>query len=595
MGELHGERIRLLQERLAGDGFDYYIVWNADPYLNEYIDDHYKYRDYLSGFTGSNGTLLVGRKESILWTDGRYYIQAEKELKGSGVELYKMQEKDVPSLTEYLAAHAAGGRVGMDGSLISRAEYEELTEACPDTVFDLSADYAGKLWEGRPAETARPIRLLPKSIAGKTVGEKLKEVIKGLCKQGADILMLSDMSDIMWLFNIRGDDIRYSPLARSYAFVSRQKTLLFVDGCCAGSEIYAAMQTYGVTVRPLMDIYSGINMPKDCVLACDKNRTNARLFALRAKGNSVLPVNNHDLIRKAVKNRTEIKNARKFHLLDGAAITEWIFTVKKKMEAGENLREYEAAKLAENIKSGRKGYLGESFETICAFRENGAIVHYKPAEKGSKKLAPEGFLLLDCGAQYYGATTDMTRTIALGPLTAEMKEDYTAVLKGHLQLMRLVFLKGSHGENLDLAAREPIWERFIDYRHGTGHGVGSFLCVHEGPQSIRFQIRENAVTPALEEGMILSDEPGIYRKGKYGIRIENLLLCVQKRKNEWGTFLGFEPLTFIPYEREAILRERLTAPEKETLNLYHRAVYEALKEEVSPEAEKWLREVCAEI
>ncbi len=595
MDNIYRERLDELRKYMGRDGIDYYIVYTSDSHMSEYLDDYYKFRDYLSGFTGSAGTLLVGMEEAVLWTDGRYYLQAERELKGSGIELYRMQEKGVLSLHDYLRANASGKAIGVDGSHISEQEYEKLLTLVGDGRVENGLDYSGEVWKGRPGKTRNPIQMLPHSLCGKTMDEKIKDVIDRFTERGADACIITDLADIMWIFNIRGSDIKYTPVAYSYAFITRQKTLLFVDKGAACNELYALMGSYGNTIRPYEDIYTQLNFPEKAKIACDKRLINSSVYASLAENNEMIDIRHYELVNKAVKNRAEIRCAEKYHVKDGAAVTKWIFDIKRRVKSGERITEYEAAVYMDELRAKIRGNHGPSFETICAYMENGAIVHYAPKENGSKELKPEGLVLLDSGGQYNGATTDITRTIALGRLTDEMKKDYTTVLKAHLRLMKCIFLQGTRGENLDIIAREPIWERYLDYRHGTGHGVGSFLSVHEGPQAFRYQIREDEVQPILEPGMITSDEPGIYLEGRYGIRLENLLLCAEKKKNEWGVFLGFSPLSLVPFEREAIMPELLDESELSALNEYHRLVYDSIKGELEEPERNELKMACAEI
>ncbi|MCR4656896.1 MAG: aminopeptidase P family protein [Lachnospiraceae bacterium] len=595
MDNIYKKRIEELREYMKRDGIDYYIVYTSDSHMSEYLDDYYKFRDYLSGFTGSSGTLLVGMKEALLWTDGRYYIQAESELSGTGIRLYKMQEKGVPSLHEYLKDKASGKVIGVDGSHISEEEYEELVTIAGEGRVDNSLDYSEEVWQGRPPKTRNPIKILPESVCGKNMDLKIRDVIRRFTDRGADACIITDLADIMWIFNIRGSDIKYTPVAYSYAFITKQKALLFVDRGAACNELYARMGSFGNTIRPYEDIYTGLNFPEKARIACDKRLINSSVYASLAKNNEMIDIRHYELVNKAVKNKTEIRNSEKYHIKDGAAVIRWIFDIKRRVNDGEKLTEHEAAGYVDELRGKIRGSRGPSFETICAYNENGAIVHYAPKKEESKVLKPEGFLLLDSGGQYNGATTDITRTIALGRLSEEMKKDYTTVLKAHLRLMKCIFLQGTRGENLDVIAREPIWERYLDYRHGTGHGVGSFLSVHEGPQAFRYQIREGDVQPPLEPGMITSDEPGIYLEGKYGIRLENLLLCVEKRRNEWGTFLGFSPLTLVPFEREAIIPELLDSSELFALNEYHRLVYDSIRGELTDTYRDELKKACAEI
>ncbi|MCR5107972.1 MAG: aminopeptidase P family protein [Lachnospiraceae bacterium] len=594
MGTEHRKRIERLRECMRRDGVDQYIVPTADPHMSEYICDHYKFREYLSGFSGSAGTLLVGMEEAILWTDGRYYIQAEKELEGSGVKLYRMQDEGVPGIFDYLYKHAFDKVIGADREVMSEDFYEELCDVTEDESNIKDIDYAKEIWEDRPKRRSEEVIVLSEEISGRSVKDKIEDIINRISDNSADILFLTDLSDIMWTFNIRGNDIEYNPVAYSYAIISRNEVILFIDDTALCGKCKRMIRDNGYGIRAYEDVYSFAQALKDKDVILDCKAVNTRLYLDILENNRIYDIDHTEIIRKAVKNETEIELSRKYHLEDGRALIRWIYDIKRIVKE-RRIDEYEAAMLINSYRSRIDGYRDESFATICAYGENAAIVHYEPHKDNSAILKPEGFVLLDSGGQYMGATTDITRTVALGELTDEMKQAYTVVLKGHLRLMSAIFLKGCRGENLDICARGPIWERFLDYKHGTGHGVGSFLNVHEGPQAFRYHIREGAPQPVMEPGMITSDEPGLYIEGKYGIRIENLLLCTEKHKNEYGTFLGFEPLSLVPFEREAIIREELNSDELKTLNSYHEAVYESYKDLLSENLKEWLREATAKI
>ncbi|MCR5734665.1 MAG: aminopeptidase P family protein [Lachnospiraceae bacterium] len=593
MRNIYKERIERLRSLMRRDGIDYYVVLTSDPHMSEYLCDHYKFREYLSGFTGSAGTLLVGLTEALLWTDGRYYIQAESELSGSEIKLMRMQDEGVPTICEYLRDRADEDIViGFDGEVTSVSFYEEIFDVTANIDnFRINVNYADEVWEDRPARAAEKMMILPGNVSGKSTAEKLKEIRTFLSDSSLDQCVITDLSDVMWVFNIRGNDIEYNPVAYSYAVISGKDAMLFIDEACMSKELKLESEKNGYRLLPYDSIYDYAFDTQNCVapldITCDFSSLNHRLYHILNEYNYVADIPSHEYIKKQIKNETEIRLSKEFHKDDAAAVINWIYDIKKRVKT-EKITEYEAAMLVDSYRADSKGFVEPSFATICAYRENAAIVHYEPDKENSKTLEDKGFVLLDSGGQYRGATTDITRTVALGALTDEEKISYTAVLKGHLRLMSLVFLKGVSGENLDIAARSPLWELCLNYKHGTGHGVGSFLSVHEGPQSFNYHIKEEGAQPPLESGMITSDEPGIYIEGEYGIRIENLLLCVEKKTNEWGTFLAFEPLSLVPFEREAIVTDMINQDEKKMLNEYHKLVYESLKDRFEGEKLEWL-------
>ncbi len=585
-------RLAALRACMQKEDVAIYLIFTSDFYQSEYIDAHFKFREYLSGFTGSAGTLLVERDKAILWTDGRYVLQAKKELDGTEIELYRMQEKGVPSLTEYLKANAKKGMcIGCDGRTISTSFYQELLMISERTGVFLKTklDFAKEIWADRPPVTKSEVYQLPVAIAGVLRAEKLRNLKMRIAQEDADAYLLSDLSSIMWLFNLRGSDIPYNPVAFSYAYISERQTVLFLNESCYSKELEVQLQKDGVEIgfcEKIGQFAEGISGQK---LLYDPESINAGLYGSIRDNNVMLKKQNTELVEKAVKNETEISLSRDYHVQDAIAVLRFLMEIKERVKTGD-VTEYEAARRIDALRGRIRGFKEPSFETICAYGEHAAIVHYTAQPKKCAVLKPKGFLLLDSGGQYFGATTDITRTIVLGELTQEEKEHYTAVLKGLLHLSNAKFLEGCSGENLDILAREPVWRLGIDYRHGTGHGIGSFLNVHEGPQAFRYKINREHPQPILRAGMITSDEPGIYIEGSHGIRLENELLCVEKEKTEWGNFLGFETLTLVPFESEAILNERLNEEERTWLNVYHRNVYETLCPHLTDSEKTWLQD-----
>lgn len=585
-------RLVALRECMKKEGVTIYLVFTSDFYQSEYIDAHFKFREYLSGFTGSAGTLLIEQKRAILWTDGRYVLQAKRELAGTGIELYPMQEEGVPSLMEYIESIASYDTcIGCDGRTISSTFYLKLEALSRKSGISLKMglDFANEIWTERPLITKREVYQLPDDIAGISRTRKLEIVKKRIVKSEANAYLLSDLSSIMWLFNLRGNDIAYNPVALSYAYISLEQTILFLNEGCYSEKLEEELRNDGVEVKICEEILNfSANLSGKKIL-CDPASINACLYRNVVDNNEVIKKVNTELIDKAVKNDTEISLAKAYHVQDAIAVIRFIMEIKERVKT-EKITEYDAARYMDSFRSRIKGFHEPSFETICAYGENAAIVHYTAKPEECALLKPKGLLLIDSGGQYLGATTDITRTISLGELTKEEKEHYTVVLKGLLQLANAKFLEGCSGENLDILARGPIWSLGIDYRHGTGHGIGSFLNVHEGPQAFRYRINPEFPQPALKVGMITSDEPGIYIEGSHGIRLENELLCVEKERTKWGTFLGFEMLTLVPFESEAILANRLTKEERIWLNVYHRNVYETLCPHLADSEKIWLKD-----
>lgn len=603
MSGIHAERIEKLRYEMAMRGIDCCIVFTADEHCSEYIDPHYRFREYLSGFTGSAGTLIISVDEAGLWTDGRYFIQAAEQLAGSLIRLHRSGEKGVKDMYEYLRdlsdislKESRRFIIGTDLRLVSASSYRALEKISADTgceIMDL--DIAEVIWEDRPAKTCNPVYRLSAGVSGKECRDKLSDIRNMLPGFKADALILSGLSDIMWTFNIRGTDIEYNPVAVSYAYMDTDEVTLFIQKGCCPDEVRRELAADGVRVADYDEFDNDIRKLKGRKILCDLRTMNAHVMGL-LDGNELIDRHSDEYIKKHIKNDTECALSKKRHIEDGLVMTRFIYRIKKLVLKGnKSINEYEAAMMLDGMRREIKGNIGLSFETISAYGSNGAIIHYSPCSKGSALLKPFGFLLVDSGGQYEGATTDITRTIALGELTDEMKRDYTAVLKGVLDLADAVFLEGTRGENLDILARKPVWDRYIDYRHGTGHGVGAQLNVHEGPQAFRYRIDKDNPQPKLEPGMITSDEPGIYLEGKYGIRIENLLLCVEKNTNEWGRFLGFDNLTLVPYERDAIIPGMLTDRQKDIINGYHRAIYELYAGKLDNEESAWLADVTAPI
>lgn len=588
------EELCRLRKRMQEESVDAYLIMTDDFHGSEYVGDYFKSREYISGFTGSAGTLLVKRDCAGLWTDGRYFLQAETQLAGSGITLFRSGQPGVPDLEDYLVEQMADGQtLGFDGRCVMAGYARKLRERLEQKRIRMrnDLDLVGDVWTDRPALSKEPVWQLVERYAGTGVKDKLAEVRQLLPKKKADWFLLASLEDICWLLNVRGNDVACTPVVLSYLMMSRDQVFWYVQREAVPEPVKADLREAGVVLREYGQIYEDVSrLPGGVRLLCDENHVNDALISRIAPDVVVVDGENPTLLLKAVKNPVEVANEKAAHIKDGIAVIRFIYWLKTRV-GREEITEMSAADRLEMFRREQEDYLEPSFYPILAYGPHGAIVHYSADETSDVPLEPEGFLLADTGGHYMEGTTDITRTIALGPLTEEQKEMYTTVLKAHIRLADAVFLQGAAGVSLDVLARTPLWERGLDYNHGTGHGVGYLLSVHEGPNSFRF--RPSAVRGGdhvMKEGMITSDEPGIYLEGKFGVRLENLLVCAAKQTNSYGTFLGFEPLTMVPFDRDAILWDALSEKELRWLAAYHQKVYESLAPHLSEEERQWLRE-----
>ncbi len=576
------DAIRTLQKRMIEENIGAYIVATADYHQSEYISDYFKTREYLSGFTGSAGTLIVGQNEAALYTDGRYFIQAEKELFGSGIKLMKTGEEGVPDMWDYLA------------ELMSDDVYLGFDSKCIDAEFGLKAEavYAIKeidlvkdIWCERPKLPFSRAYILEEKYAGESIESKLSKIRATMKENNAKYHMISSLCDICWLYNIRGNDIECNPVVLSYTLISMDAAVLYADFNKFDENVVKYLKEAGVRLCEYDRIYEDLSDIEDAVMA-DVNYINYNLYK-RIK--TFVKVHNPSLLLKSVKNETEIKNLREAHLRDGIALTKFIYWVKKAVEQG-IVTEKEATAYLEERRKECMSYVQPSFDTICAYGANGALMHYSGKER--VELKADSYLLVDSGGQYYEGTTDVTRTISLGNVSDYMKECYTLVLKGMINLSKAVFLHGCTGRNLDILARGPLWEKGLDYKCGTGHGIGYMLNVHEGPNGFRWkQPKDNFYDCVIEEGMVSSNEPGLYFENEFGIRLENEILAKKHMKNEYGQFMKFETLTLAPFDNESVEFEMLSDKEKEWLKLYHEKVYEIIGPHLLEDEKKWLKDV----
>lgn len=573
------QRIEALRGALKQAGIDFYIVPTADFHNSEYVDGYFKVREFLSGFTGSNGTLVVSRAEAGLWTDGRYFVQAERELAGSDIVLYRMGEEGVPTIQEYLKKNVSDGQtVGFDGRVISASFGKKLEKAFEGRQVTIAyeKDIVDALWADRPAIPASRVWAVPEELCGESAAQKLAKVREKMKSENAAHLLVSKLDDIMWLYNIRANDVECNPVALSYTFISMEEAVLFVQEAALTDEMRDYFRKNGIVCRDYGELAGFL---ADCALQgkiwCAEGDINYLLYKLVTKRGEIIGKEIPIGLLKAVKNPVELENIRKYYLLDSAVLTKFLFWMKK--NAGrEPMDEYSAAKKLDGMRAEIDGFIELSFDTISAYGANAAMMHYEATAEDKAEIRPEGFYLVDSGGQYMGATTDVTRTIALGPVTDEMKKHFTKAACGMLRLADAKFLYGCTGRNVDIMARLPLWECYIDYKCGTGHGIGYILNVHEGPQSIRWKYVADFGETLLEKGMIVSDEPGVYIEGSHGIRTENVLEVVNEVKNGDGQFMGFRHLTYVPIDLDAIDTAYMEASDIKKLNDYHALVYEKL-------------------
>lgn len=599
-GKVMEEEKRIIRDRLSAlrgymlkKKLDAYIIVSDDFHGSEYVGEYFKCREFMSGFKGSAGTLLVTMEDSFLWTDGRYFIQAEEELKKTGIKLMRMGEEGVPTLTEFLVkALRKEMTLGYDGRTINQKFAENLRKKLEKKnikiVYDI--DLVDKVWKDRPSLSAEPVWELDEKYAGISRKAKLSLIRDELKENEADCTLIASLDDIAWIYNLRGNDIEYNPVALAYTIIYKDKAVLYINLEAVPEKIMASLQKDKVVVKPYLDIYDDVKAMKDVkTVMLSKETVNEKLVSSIDKDIQILDVENPSTLLKAVKNKNEIENERTAHILDGIALTRMIYYLKKNYLSEEFKRgEITELSVAEKLLSFRmeqEGFIEESFAPIIASGDHGAIIHYEPTKKTDRPIEKDTFLLMDTGGQYIYGTTDVTRTIALGNLSVEMKRNYTAVLKGHLGIASAVFKEGTDGGNLDIIARAPLWELGLDYNHGTGHGVGYLLNVHEGPNRISMRGSKPA---AFKAGMITSNEPGVYLEGKYGIRTENMILCKKAFKTDFGKFLCFDTLTMVPYDKSAIIVDMLTDKELELLNRYHNTVYEVISPFLPEEESEWL-------
>lgn len=587
--------ITLFQAEMATRQVSMCLIPTGDFHLSEYAGAFFGIRKFLSGFTGSAGTLLVTEEEALLWTDGRYFVQAEQELVGTGIKLMKSGEADVPEVEEYLRAHLKKGQtLAFDGRLISARQGLELEEIAADCGAALSDDqWIDTVWKDRPDFTSSQVSRLGLFYTGRRVQEKLELLRSAMEDAGADTHVTGSLDEIAWLFNLRGSDIPCNPVFFSYAVITQEEAVLFLRDHAADEELAEVLADEGVRLLSYDTFYDYLEEElRQKKVMLDAAQVNYAIWNIAQRHNDIIRAANPCIYFKAIKNTAEIENMRQAQEADGLCMCRFLYWIKEQMRNETPLTESDAAAYLDNLRLGQRDCTDLSFPTIAAYGPNAAMCHYSPDKARPVALRAEGFLLVDSGGQYVKGTTDVTRTIALGELTHTQKEHYTLVLQGHIRLAMARFPKGVCGANLDVLARGPLWARGLDYNHGTGHGVGYYLNVHEGPNNISWNLqRKGAKTVPIEAGMLTSNEPGLYLEGEYGIRLENLILAKPVEEKGIGGYLEFETMTWVPFEREAILPKLLEAKELAWLNQYHRQIFERYASRMTKEERTWLESV----
>mgnify|MGYP002545738498 FL=1 len=577
---------------------DAYLVPTDDFHGSEYVGDYFKCRKYITGFTGSAGTAIITQDMAGLWTDGRYFIQAADQLRDTTIELFKSGEPGVPTVHQFLNDKLEEGMcLGFDGRTVSAREAEELQELLQEKhiTFSVNDDLIGEIWEDRPALSCEPVMELDIRWTGKSRADKIAEIREQMKAKEADTFILTSLDDIAWLLNIRGNDIHCCPVVLSYLVMMENELRLYANAAAFSEEIRSNLEADGVKIYPYDDVYSYVqSISSDKKVLLSRANVNSRLVSNIPSEVTILDEPNLTLLPKAVKNETEMENERIAHIKDGVAVTKFIHWLKKNVTRT-TITELSTAEKLYQFRSEQEHFLGESFDPIIAYGTHAAIVHYSATEATDIPLEARGMVLADTGGHYLEGTTDITRTIVLGPVTAKEKKFFTAVLRGNLNLAAAKFKYGCTGLNLDYLARGPLWELGEDYNHGTGHGVGYLLNVHEGPNSFRWKNLPGNPAPVLEEGMITSDEPGYYLENEFGIRHENLVLCKKAEKTSFGQFMCFEPLTMVPFDLEGINPEEMTERERKLLNDYHQKVYTTISPYLDEEEKEWLKAATRKI
>ena len=593
------QRIENIRDLMKEKNIYAYIVPSSDYHQSEYVGDYFKSREFMSGFTGSSGTLIISMDEAGLWTDGRYFIQAENELKDSGIKLFKMGEEGVPTIEEYLLEKLPkNSTLGFDGRVMSVKEGQSLANklAFKGINIEYKYDLVNDIWEDRCSLPTEKAFLLGTEYSGESFSDKLSRIRAVMKAKKATTHILASLDDIAWLFNIRGRDVKSNPVVLSYAVISIDSVYLFIDKNKIGKDIRAELSKENVQIKGYEEVYEFIKkIEENEVVLIDTSKVNYAIYNNIPSNVQKIEERNPSILFKSIKNEIELKNIRNSHIKDGVAFTKFMYWLKNNIGKIE-ITEISATQKLEEFRREQDKFIEPSFSTIAAYKDHAAMMHYSATEESNYKLEPRDLFLVDSGGQYFDGTTDITRTIALGPIPENVRKDFTNVVRGMIRLSKAKFLYGCRGYNLDILARGPLWEEGIDYKCGTGHGIGFVLNVHEGPNGFRWKVREDIDdTCILEEGMVTTNEPGVYVENSHGIRIENEIVVRKAEKNEYGQFMDFEVITFAPIDLDAIDESLILKDEKVYLNNYHKQVYDKISLYLNEEEKQWLKTYTREI
>ena len=593
------QRIENIRDLMKEKNIYAYIVPSSDYHQSEYVGDYFKSREFMSGFTGSAGTLIISMDEAGLWTDGRYFIQAENELKDSGIKLFKMGEEGVPTIEEYLLEKLPkNSTLGFDGRVMSVKEGQSLANklAFKGINIEYKYDLVNDIWEDRCSLPTEKAFLLGTEYSGESFSDKLSRIRAVMKEKKATTHILASLDDIAWLFNIRGRDVKSNPVVLSYAVISIDSVYLFIDKNKIGEDIRAELSKENVQIKGYEEVYEFIkNIDENEVVLIDTSKVNYAIYNNIPSNVQKIEERNPSILFKSIKNEIELKNIRNSHIKDGVAFTKFMYWLKNNIGKIE-ITEISATQKLEEFRREQDKFIEPSFSTIAAYKDHAAMMHYSATEESNYKLEPRDLFLVDSGGQYFDGTTDITRTIALGPIPENVRKDFTNVVRGMIRLSKAKFLYGCRGYNLDILARGPLWEEGVDYKCGTGHGIGFVLNVHEGPNGFRWKVREDIDDSCiLEEGMVTTNEPGVYVENSHGIRIENDIVVRKAEKNEYGQFMDFEVITFAPIDLDAIDESLILKDEKVYLNNYHKQVYDKISPYLNEEEKQWLKTYTREI
>ena len=589
---MDSKRITALRAIMKREGIDYYYIPTADFHESEYVVEYFKARKFITGFTGSAGVAVIGQEEAWLWTDGRYFIQAAAQIEGSGFGLMKMGQEGVPTVMQYLGEKLQEGQcIGFDARVVNTNDAKEFAKiaAKKHGSLKIDKDLLDEVWTDRPALVHQPADVLKDEFNGEATASKLARVREQMEKEEAQYHIISTLDDIAWILNVRGNDIPHVPVVLSFLVIGKEDAMWFVEENALSDAVKEMAAECGITIRPYEDVYAyAATIPENSTVLLDKRKVNFRITNALSETVHIVSKANPSQLMKAIKNEIELENTRKAHLLDGIAVTKFMYWLKKNV-GKIPMDEVSVSDYLQSLREQMEGYRDISFDTIAGYNANAAMMHYKAEPDTAAKLEPQGMLLVDSGGHYDTGTTDITRTFVLGPISDIQKKHFTMVVKSNLNLANVKFLYGCNGISLDVICREPIWKENLDYQCGTGHGVGYLLNVHEGPNSFRWQYRPGFDNP-FEAGMITTDEPGIYLQDQYGIRTENELICFKGEKNQYGQFMGFENITYVPIDLDGIDKQYLSAEDVKQLNDYHKMVYEKISPYMTPEENEWLKE-----